>query len=181
MKYLDWSRFLLTTIFPRNIIDQTINSILSGKLHNNWRVKSVSVLCEDCPFFMKKCENCAMSQSSLTSIKKHSDKRVRNVLSATAWKGGLWLVHIYVHGPSLAALMCTDALSTHRVTLLNDVISYTIFYWDLKITQCFMVKTQFVCHNIFLVFFILCNNKARRTDHYGFMFSIQIIIINLNN
>ena len=41
---------------------------------------------------------------------------------------------------------------THRVTLLNDVISYTIFYLNLKITQCFLVKTQFVCHKIFWCF-----------------------------
>ena len=44
---------------------------------NNWRVKSVSVLCEYCPIFMKKCENCAIPQSSLTSIKKNSVKGVR--------------------------------------------------------------------------------------------------------
>ena len=43
---------------------------------------------------------------------EYSDKGVRSCAICHCLERRLWLVHIYVQGPSLAPLMCTDALST---------------------------------------------------------------------
>ena len=117
-----------------------------------------------------------MSQSSLTSIKKHSDKRVLCAICHCLKRRAV--IGSYLHTWSLFRPAHYQQyyfmLETHRVTLLNDVISYTIFYLNLKITQCFMVKTQFVCHKIFWCFLFYAITKHAEQTIMGLCFPYKL-------